>query len=182
MNEGSSDYEVLHQGRFVRLVRKDGWEFVEHDGIRGIVVMVAVTEDRCLLLVEQYRTPLQGRVIELPAGLVGDQPGDRDESYAAAARRELIEETGYEPESVYRLTMGPYSPARSNAHYAFFRATGLRQVGEGGGDDSEDIVVHKVPLATVEAWLEQQAAAGTMIDPKIYAGLYFIGKESARRP
>ena len=182
MSADRSDYEVLHQGRYVRLVRKNGWEFVERDGISGIVVVVAVTDDQRLLLVEQHRIPLDGRVIELPAGMVGDRPEAPDESFVAAARRELIEETGYEASALHPLTSGPYSPARSNALYTFFRATGLRQVGEGGGDEHEDIVVHAVPLADVHTWLEEKAAVGLLIDPKIYAGLYFLGKENSPRP
>lgn len=182
MSSPEPDYEVLHQGRYVRLVRKNGWEFVEREGISGIVVIVAVTDDQRLVLVEQHRIPLDGRVIELPAGMVGDRPEDRDESFAAAALRELREETGYEAASVHRLTSGPYSPARSNALYAFFRAVGLRRVSEGGGDEHEDIAVHEVPLAEVDAWLEAKAEAGLLIDPKIYAGLYFLGKEKSARP
>lgn len=182
MSADGPEYEVLHQGRYVRLVRKNGWEFVERDGITGIVVVVAVTEDQRLLLVEQHRIPLDGRVIELPAGMVGDRPEARDESFAAAARRELIEETGYEAAALHPLTCGPYSPARSNALYTFFRASGLRRVGEGGGDEHEDIEVHAIPLAEVHDWLEQKAAAGLMIDPKIYAGLYFLGKEKSPQP
>ena len=172
-----SSYEILHQGRYVRLVRRDGWEYLEREGIRGIAVIMAVTDDQALLLVEQFRTPLQGRVIELPAGLVGDRAEAPGESFAEAARRELIEETGYEPESVHQLTSGPYSPARSDALYAYFRARGLRQVSEGGGDEHEDIVVHKVPLNGLESWLDARAATGLLIDPKIYAGLYFLVKE-----
>ena len=179
---GEGDYEVLHQGRYVRLVRRQGWEFVEHDGILGIVVMVAVTEANELLLVEQYRVPLASRVIELPAGLVGDKPDARDESFAEAARRELLEETGYEAAAMHRLTAGPYSPARSNALYAFYRATGLRAVGEGGGDEHEDIKVHAIPLADLPRWLDQQAANGLLVDPKIYAGLYFLSQEKSGQP
>jgi ADP-ribose pyrophosphatase len=182
MSESQSDYQVLHQGRFIRMVRRDGWEYVEHPHIRGIVVMVAVTEDQCLLLVDQYRKPLQARVMELPAGMVGDRPGETDEPFEEAARRELIEETGYAPARLQCLTAGPYSPGRSSDLYTFFRATGLTQVGEGGGDEHEDIIVHKVPLVELESWLEQQSANGWLVDPKIYIGLHFIAKESANRP
>ena len=68
--------EILGEGRFTRLVRRDGWEFIDHPVLRGIVVLVAVTPGDRLLLVEQYRTPLGRRVLELPAGMAGDRPGD----------------------------------------------------------------------------------------------------------
>lgn len=57
----------------------------------------------------------------------------------------------------------------------FFRAHDLVQVGAGGGVDGEDIVVHTVPRAEVREWLAQRHAEGVMADPKVYAGLYFLG-------
>jgi ADP-ribose pyrophosphatase len=40
----------------------------------------------------------------------------------------------------------------------------------------EDITVHEVPLAQVHSWLEAKAKSGVLVDPKVYAGLYFIGR------
>ena len=182
MNLPTDDYEILHQGRYIRMVRRNGWEYIEQAGASGVVVLVAVTEDRRLLLVEQFRTPLQSQVIELPAGLVGDRPGFGDESFETAGLRELEEETGYTAESLSPLLAGPYSPGRSNAFYTFMRARGLRQISEGGGDEHEEIQVHRVPLDQIELWLADQVAQGRLVDPKIYAALYFIGKESTTRP
>jgi ADP-ribose pyrophosphatase len=178
MSKSHDDEGVLHEGRFIRMVRRDGWEYVEHPGISGIVVVVAVTDDGKLLLVEQLRRPVQRRVLELPAGMVGDLPGQRDEDFTLAARRELQEETGYDAASFERLMAGPYSPGRSSDLYTFYRARGLRRVGEGGGDEHEDIVVHEVPMEGIDAWLEARSAEGLLIDPKIYAGLYFIGRRA----
>lgn len=180
MSEPAVETEVLHEGRFIRMVKRAGWEFVEHHRIRGIAVLVAVTDADELLLVEQYREPLQRPVLELPAGMVGDRPGEHDEPFEEAARRELIEETGYDAAQLKRLTAGPYSPGRSNDLYTFFLARGLTRVGEGGGDAHESIVVHAIPLAGMDEWLSAQEAAGRLVDPKIFAGLYFIGREQAR--
>jgi len=55
-----------------------------------------------------------------------------------------------------------------------FRAWGLSRAGKGGGVDHEDIVVHEIPLAEVTAWLEAKAKTGVLIDPKVYAGLFFV--------
>ena len=56
----------------------------------------------------------------------------------------------------------------------FVRARGLRRVGPGGGDESEDIVVHEVPLGEAGQWLYARSAEGYSVDPKLFAGLWFI--------
>ena len=180
MTPGASSREVLYEGRWLRLVRVRDWEFIENLGIRGIVVIIACTPDRHLLLVEQERIPLGGHVIELPAGLVGDHPGADGESLAEAARRELLEETGYRAESMSFLFSGPASPARSADLYTFFLAEDLRRVGEGGGDETEDIRVHAAPLARIHDWLRERAAAGLLVDPKIYIALHVLGVDRDR--
>jgi ADP-ribose pyrophosphatase len=57
----------------------------------------------------------------------------------------------------------------------FFHAQGIRRIGAGGGDDTEDITVHLVPLADLRAWLAEKQRAGYLVDPKIFAGLYLAG-------
>ncbi|MCG3126910.1 MAG: Methanol dehydrogenase activator [Phycisphaerae bacterium] len=156
----------------MRLVARGHWEFAERIGCRAAVVIVAVSPDGRLLLVEQHRVPLRRDVIELPAGLVGDD-GDADEPIADAARRELREETGYEAAGVEELMFGPTSAGFSTEVVHFVRATGLRRVADGGGVGHERIRVHEVPLADAAGWLEGRRAAGVLIDPKVYAGVYF---------
>jgi ADP-ribose pyrophosphatase len=58
----------------------------------------------------------------------------------------------------------------------FYLATQLVKVGEGGGDEHEDIQVHVVPIQGIQAWLLAQEALGKLLDPKIYAGLWFAEK------
>ena len=96
-----------------------------------------------------------------------------------AARRELLEETGYEARLMRALTCGPPSAGMSSEIVTFLLATGLSRTGRGGGDPTEEIEVHAVPLAEVPAWLEQRSDNGALVDPKVYAGLYFA--ERARR-
>ena len=50
-------------------------------------------------------------------------------------------------------------------------------VGPGGGDDSEEIEVHVVPLDQVDAWLDDRRAQGLPLDPKIYTALYWLNQE-----
>jgi ADP-ribose pyrophosphatase len=142
------------------------------------VVLVAVTAEGRLLLTEQHREPVGGPVIELPAGLVGDRPDEADEDLATAARRELLEETGYEARQIRPLAAGPPSAGLSSEVVTFLLAADLRRVGPGGGDEHEAITVHEVPLAGVPDWLAGQARAGRLVDPKVYAGLYLLSVDS----
>jgi ADP-ribose pyrophosphatase len=135
---------------------------------------VAVTHERELLLVDQFRPPIRGRVIELPAGLVGDVPEFQDESIAEAAVRELREEVGYEAREIRLLTEGCSSPGLTDERVKLVMALNLNRVGDGGGDSQEDIIVHHVPLETVDRWLADQIARGKEVDFKVYAGLYFV--------
>jgi ADP-ribose pyrophosphatase len=167
---------ILGQGRFLRLVEDGGWEYTERMGSSGVVVIVPVTEKGEIVLVEQYRPPLKKRVLELPAGLVGDIAGFEDEAFETAAARELEEETGFKASSLRLMASGPSSAGSSNVLLHFYLATGLRQSGKGGGDEHEDIEVHVVPLAEAEAFAASRAAEGRLIDPKLYAGLYFASR------
>jgi ADP-ribose pyrophosphatase len=170
-----TDRKVLAEGRYLRLVVEDGWEFAERKATTGIVVIVAVTGAGRILLVDQFRPPVRCRVIELPAGLAGDVAGHEGEDLADAARRELLEETGYEAETMTLLGGGPPSSGTTSEVVTFFRADGLRRTGRGGGDSTEDIVAHEVPLADVEAWLREAERDGRLIDPKVHAGLALAG-------
>jgi len=166
---------VLAKGRFLTFLDENGWEYVTRPGVTGIVVIVAVTDEQKLVLVEQYRPAVHRRVIELPAGLVGDIDGHRAESMYDAAVRELEEETGYRASEMVVLFEGPIAVGVSDESVSFFRARGLARVGAGGGDDTEDITVHEVPLAELPAFLAAQQRAGLGVDPKIHAGLYLAG-------
>ncbi|MEZ4453938.1 MAG: NUDIX hydrolase [Nannocystaceae bacterium] len=172
-DDPGSDTVVLGDGRFLRLLRRGRWEYVERVRGAGAAALVAVTDDRRLLLISQPRPALGGAVIELPAGLVGDDPGHEAEDAAIAAARELVEETGYSAKEVEYLCAGPTSPGLTSEQITLYRATGLEKVGPGGGLESESITVHAVPLDEVEAWLAERARAGDHVDLKIYAGLYF---------
>lgn len=174
MNE--THLEVLHAGRYLRLVRQGRWEFVERViAPQGAVQIIAVTAEHQLLLVEQHRPPVGGRVIELPAGLI-DGDGGPDETPEATAIRELEEETGYRCARVRQVHRGPTSPGSSNEFNTFFVAEELERVSAGGGLDSEDITVHRVSLAEAPAWLAARQAEGLWVDPRVFMGLYWATK------
>ena len=164
--------QILYEGRHIRLVRREDWEYIQRRRATGVVMILAITDDRRVVLVEQFRPPLGCNVIELPAGLAGDLPGWEDENLAEAARRELIEETGYDAARMETIAPAPSSPGLTDEVIAFYRATDLTRVGDGGGDDSENITVHEVPLEGIEDWFDRKRVEGAMIDPKLYMGLY----------
>lgn len=168
--------EILHEGRFLRLCKRGRWEYAERTNAGSAVIVVAVTPEDRIVFVEQFREPIQCRSIEMPAGLVGDIDGE--ESIELAAERELLEETGWQAERVQFLTIGPSSSGMSTELIAFVRAYGLTRVHAGGGDATENITVHEVPRTEAAAWLDTMRRAGYSIDPKLYAGLYFVDRNA----
>lgn len=181
MSSNNPNREVLWAGRFLDVVRINRWEFVQRKNITGIVGIVPVTDDGKLVLLEQYRPPMGGKVIELPAGLVGDVPGNQAEPLEAAARRELQEETGYEARHMEIMFEGCVTPGLCDESISFFLATGLRKTADGGGDETEDIVVHEVALEAVTDFLAEQQRKGFFIDLKVYSALFFLQREIVER-
>jgi len=168
---------TMAEGKYLQLVKQGKWEYVRRKGISGIVAIVAVTDDGKLLLVEQYRPPVGRRVVELPAGLAGDEPGSENEPLSAAAARELFEETGYEAREMTQVGAGTASAGLTDEFITLFRATGLKKTGAGAGVGGEQITLQEVPLAGVEQWLAQKVTEGCLIDLKVYGGLYFANAQ-----
>jgi ADP-ribose pyrophosphatase len=167
--------EILCDSKYLRLVRSDGWEFVQRKNVSGIVGIIAVTDERKLILVEQFRRPVGKNVIEIPAGLAGDTPAARDEELAIAAARELEEETGYRAKRIVQLATGTASAGLCDEIITLFRAEDLEKIHDGGGDESEEITVHEIPLDEVERWLREQLGHDKLVDLKVYSALHFAG-------
>ncbi|HVR61826.1 MAG TPA: NUDIX hydrolase [Polyangia bacterium] len=174
MKGDDEDERTLGEGQYLRLVERRGWEFVHRFGCTGVVVIVAFTPSDHLLLVEQHRPAVSKRVIELPAGLVGDTAPLRGEALVDAARRELVEETGYEAATLAALAESPTAVGLSSERITFFEARDLTKVGPGGGDHTESIVVHEVARGELMSFLARKQREGLLIDYKIYAGLYLV--------
>src|SRR4051812_21083974 len=156
--------EVMYEGQFVRALRRGKWEYASR--ARGIRAVVIVAEhDAKVILVEQPRVPTNCRCIELPAGLVGDQ--DPEATVESTAIKELEEETGFTAEWVERLGDFYASPGMLAEGFTLVRAHGVRKVGEGGGDDNEDINVHLVARSDIPNFIEQKRAEGFGIDVKL---------------
>jgi ADP-ribose pyrophosphatase len=172
--DATAPVETLYQGKWLTLRKRGRWEYAERNHPGGAVIILAVTPEDKILFVEQYRVAILQTTIEMPAGLVGDLADQADEGPLLAAQRELEEETGYRCQRVEFVHRGPSSSGLSNEMITFVRAWELEKVGAGGGDESENIVVHEVPRTEAGAWLFARAAEGYSIDPKLFAGLWFI--------
>ena len=155
-------------GRFLEVVVDGSWEYVRRARAMSAAVVLAITDEGEIVLVEQHRPPLGRAVIELPAGLIGDDDGPGEEPVAAAAR-ELVEETGFHAANWKDLGEFATSPGMSAETFHLFLATGLERQGEGGGRGGEAITVHVVALAQSAAWLAAQRARGLAIDCRLVA-------------
>jgi ADP-ribose pyrophosphatase len=166
--------QILFNGRWLRLQKRDKWEFVSRTNPGGAAVIVAVTPEDKVIFVEQFRVPIEKRTIEFPAGLIGDEAGREHESAHLTAARELEEESGWLPAHIEAVHGGPSSAGMSTEYMHFYRASKLTRTGPGGGLPGEEIVVHEVPFEHAAAFVAGKAAAGFAVDPKVYAGLYFL--------
>ena len=163
--------ELLHEGRFLNLVKNGSWEYCERKNQTPAVMVFARTPEGNILLVEEFRPPIGMSCLCFPAGLSGDVG---PEAHADAARRELLEETGYDAASIRYLFTGPSSPGLTSETLHFYLAENLTRIASGGGVEGENITVHEVPAAEIDAWLAVRMAEGVAVDPRVYTGLYFL--------
>lgn len=172
----ASDREMVFEGKHLVFQRAEGrWEFVSRKVAHGVVGVVAVDAGGRMILVEQWRAPVGCKVIELPAGLAGDDAEvDGEESLLTAAQRELLEETGSEAAEWRMLGAGCSSAGLTDELVTLFLATGLRQIQEREhyGVGEERIRVHRVGVSGLQGFLEQKATEGCLVDFKVYAGAF----------
>ncbi len=161
--------QTVWNGRHISVAVRGNWEYASRNTQKPAVGIVAMTDDQRVVLVEQYRPPVDRKVVELPAGLAGDIVGEENESLIDAARRELFEETGYIASRWTELVLGCTSPGLTDEAIALFLAQGLEKVGSGGGVEDESIEIHLVPLDGLLEWLVERELH---VDLKTLAGLY----------
>lgn len=171
---------TLWEGRYLKikqlkLLNHSGhtydWEVVQRVGTRGIVAVVPFTVDGHVIVIKQYRPPVDSFVIEFPAGL-----NDRNESLKEVALRELQEETGYIAERVEFLAEGPLSSGASAEILTVFTAFNVRPNGSQHLDDVEDIEVIKLPVDGFIESLLQLQSSDTYLDLKI-PGLFELARK-----
>ena len=159
----------IHAGRVVRLTESvfatPGGGTMSRDVVhhRGAVAVVAVDRDEVVLL-RQYRSPVEGELLEIPAGtrdVGGEDP-------AGTARRELAEEAGLACESLEELGTFYNSPGFCDELSHVYLATGLSPVPrEPDGAEEEWMTIERVDLGDVEAMIDR----GEIRDAKTIIGL-----------
>jgi ADP-ribose pyrophosphatase len=162
--------EVMWAGKYVRVLKRGNWEYSSRANDINAVVILAEYEGK-VILIDQPRVAPDCRCVELPAGLVGDH--DPSATPETTAIKELEEETGYTCDRVERLGEFYASPGMLAESFTLVRAHGVRKIGEGGGDEHEDINVHLVPRAEIPNFVEQKRAEGFGVDVKLLIFMNF---------
>lgn len=160
----SDERTIEWEGKYIRIVREGRWEYVERCGGVHAVVILAEYGGK-VVLVEQRRVPLGNRkAIELPAGLVGDED---DKGVEETAIKELEEETGFSADHIEVIGEFFSSPGMVSEGFTLVRAYGLRKIGDGGGNEHEEIEVHLVSRPDIPAFVDLKRAEGAAIDTKL---------------
>jgi ADP-ribose pyrophosphatase len=162
--DSDAPLETMWAGKYISVFKRGRWEYVSRTGSTNAVVILAEHEGK-VILIEQYRVPVGGRCLELPAGLVGDE--DEHATVEGTAVKELEEETGFTCDRVERLGEFHSSPGMVAESFTLVRAHGVRRVGDGGGNEHEDITVHLVPRDEIPEFIRQRRNAGSAVDVKL---------------
>jgi len=173
--------EVVYNGKFIRLVHKHFnnskqtgvWESIERTtGDKDAVVITAFTPENELILERNWRAGAECFVIQLPAGL-NDKPGETEEE---AARRELLEETGYLADKLEPIMRAPEAPGLLPTGLSHYIARDVRYVGQENPDAAEQIEVIKVPLPELTDFL-LHLPPDTVLDLRVPGLLWIMEKQ-----
>jgi ADP-ribose pyrophosphatase len=148
--------EIKHYGRNIifkeivvklsngRITTRD---IVEHPGSVGIIPLL---NDETIILLEQYRPSIKKNLLEIPAGTI-----NKNEDPLECARRELLEETGYQSKELKKILEGYTSPGYTSEKMHMFLATQLTYIGSTPEDD-EIINIRKVKLKELNKMIENR--------------------------
>ncbi len=164
IDDHDAPVETMWAGKYVTALKRGRWEYVSRTDSTKAVVILAEHGGK-VILVEQYRVPVGGRCLELPAGLVGDE--DKNATVEDTAVKELEEETGFTAGRIEVLGEFHSSPGMIAESVTLVRAHGVRKIGEGGGTEHEDIIVHLVAREDIPQFIQKRREAGASIDVKL---------------
>ena len=177
LTERLVDRQVVHQGNYMTFARDtvidsdEGTHFRDVVLHPGAVTIVAITDDRQVLLVRQYRHAAGEALLELPAGTLDRQPDGSLEDRLAAAKRELTEETGYRAATWRELATFFTAPGFASELMTMFLATGLSaDPAYKGADPDERLKLETLSFAEALAL----AKSDQMRDAKTIIGLFEV--------
>ena len=171
----------VHRGHVISVgvgsfVAPDGTEF-ERDLVHhpGAVSVVPLLDGGVVVLVRQYRAPVDDYLLEIPAGkrdVVGEEP-------IVTAHRELAEEVGLLADRIELLAEFYNSPGFSDEHSYTYLARGLHETAtKPDGIEEHSMEIERVPLAAVPSLIE----AGEITDAKTIIGLMMTRERLANPP
>jgi len=162
--------EKAFSGRFLNLFKKNFitqsgqegvWEYVEYSNPNKLgVVIFALTKNKEVILEKIFRVPHDDYVIELPAGGVDTAI----ETTAQAAKRELLEETGFLAKKITPILSAVSMPGLVKLELIYFFARDVEFVGQQKCDDEEEIEVIKVPLGELVNFVIEQSKTNKVED------------------
>ena len=175
--------KTVFEGQYLRIVEKvvngkDGenraWEAIERTNVHGsgAVVIIALTKDGDLLFEKNWRAPIESWVVQFPAGLT-DLEGEGEEE---AARRELLEETGYAATELVPVFLSPLSAALTSTRAMHFFAPDVEFVGRPVGKGIEEIEVVKVPVGKADEFM-LNLPEGVELDLRVPGILWLLRKK-----
>ena len=165
--------KIAHTGKHISVIeqsytndKKVGtYEVIVRNNVSSIISVLPITQDNEIVLIRQFRIPLGQEVIEQPAGL-NDKPG---ESNINAAKRELLEETGYSSDELEYILTVPTSSGLTNELISCYVARNCQKVSHLLDlDSSESISVLTLPIETAFQYLVEEARKGNLVDSKVF--------------
>ncbi len=129
------------------------------------VNVIALTKSQEVVLIEQFRHGIEEIILEIPGGMI-----DGDESPETAARRELLEETGFSADEFIYLGKSRPNPAIQNNWIYHFAVVDAEKVQETAFDEHESVITKLVPSTDIKNLI----ADGKITHSLVVAAFYFL--------
>lgn len=166
----------VYKGKYLRVIEKEFltrnktkgvWECAEKD---DAVFIFPVTKNKEVILEKIFRVPSEDYLIEMPVGIL-DKPGEKPE---AAAKRELLEETGYLARKMRLIFKFIISPGSGSHQGLLFYAPNVEFKNKKNTEDAEEIEVIKVPLKSLEKFLVEKQKKGTKVNITLWGAIALL--------